>query len=272
MRRTISMSSRSLKAKGASRALLSIVSATSARLRAGRPAVPPKITSSIAPPRSRWAEALAHHPAQRFGEVRLAAAVRADDAGQTRADRHLGRVGEGFETDKAQPVDLHRPPRPALTISAQDPTAACRTLATVGSPVNLVPLTKKVGVALTSSCFDGDEAAVQDLVFERVVGEALVDLGLAHAAERREPGQRGLVVGRRRPTWPGRQRRCRQRRKSGRAGRSARSSTRAPPRRRAGNRAAPASPCRCRSISSSVPATRRRRNGHSADRSSTRIR
>ena len=51
---------------------------------------------------------LAHHPAQGFGEVRLAAPVRADDAGQTRADRHLGGVGEGFEPDKAQPVYPHR--------------------------------------------------------------------------------------------------------------------------------------------------------------------
>ena len=50
---------------------------------------------------------LAHDPAERFGEIGLAAAVRPDNAGQTRADRHLCRVGEGFEADQAQPIDLH---------------------------------------------------------------------------------------------------------------------------------------------------------------------
>ena len=56
MRRTISICSRSLKTSGASRALLSSVRATSAMLRAGRSALPAKITSSISPPRSRLAE------------------------------------------------------------------------------------------------------------------------------------------------------------------------------------------------------------------------
>src|SRR6516164_7971428 len=57
MRRTTSIASRSLRANVASRALLSIANATSATLRAGRPALPAKITSSISPPRSRLAEA-----------------------------------------------------------------------------------------------------------------------------------------------------------------------------------------------------------------------
>src|SRR6516225_1139639 len=56
MRRTTSISSRSLRANGASRVLLSIANATSAMLRAGRWALPAKITSSISPPRSRLAE------------------------------------------------------------------------------------------------------------------------------------------------------------------------------------------------------------------------
>src|SRR5580704_251276 len=57
MRRTISIASRSLNANGASRAALSMVSETSAMLRAGRSAEPAKITSSISPPRSRRADA-----------------------------------------------------------------------------------------------------------------------------------------------------------------------------------------------------------------------
>ena len=44
---------------------------------------------------------LAHHPAQRLDQVRLAAAVRADDAGHARLDQQLGRVDERLEA--AQP-------------------------------------------------------------------------------------------------------------------------------------------------------------------------
>src|SRR5215831_2193595 len=51
-----SISSRSLNANGASRVLLSIVSATSAILRVGRSAVPANMTSSISPPRRRLAD------------------------------------------------------------------------------------------------------------------------------------------------------------------------------------------------------------------------
>src|SRR5579864_4610812 len=56
MRRATSIVAPSLNANGASRSLLSSVSATSARLRAGRLAEPPKMTSSISPARSRRAE------------------------------------------------------------------------------------------------------------------------------------------------------------------------------------------------------------------------
>ena len=51
--------------------------------------------------------ALAHHPAQRLDEVRLAAAIGADDAGQATLDDEFGRVDEGFEAEEAQPVELH---------------------------------------------------------------------------------------------------------------------------------------------------------------------
>ena len=51
MRRVMSRLSLSLNAAGASRSPLSMISATSAKLRAGRVAVPAKITSSIPPPR-----------------------------------------------------------------------------------------------------------------------------------------------------------------------------------------------------------------------------
>ena len=41
---------------------------------------------------------LAHHPTQRLDQVRLAAAVGADDAGQPRLDQNVGGVDERFET------------------------------------------------------------------------------------------------------------------------------------------------------------------------------
>ncbi len=50
---------------------------------------------------------LAHDPAHRLDKVRLAAAVGADDPGQARFDRKVGRFDEGFEADQAQPRELH---------------------------------------------------------------------------------------------------------------------------------------------------------------------
>jgi hypothetical protein len=82
MRRTISIASRSLKAKGASRDALSIVSV--ARRPAHRAGEDHVVHLAAAQPPRRG---LAHHPAQRLDEVRLSAAVRPDDPGQPRLDR-----------------------------------------------------------------------------------------------------------------------------------------------------------------------------------------
>ena len=51
----------------------------------------------------------AHDPAQRLDEVGFAAAVGSDDAGQSRLDRHVGRLDERLEPDQAQLAELHRP-------------------------------------------------------------------------------------------------------------------------------------------------------------------
>jgi hypothetical protein len=50
---------------------------------------------------------LAHDPAQRFDEVRLAAAVRPDHAGEARLDQKIGRLDEGLEAEQAQPREFH---------------------------------------------------------------------------------------------------------------------------------------------------------------------
>ncbi len=49
----------------------------------------------------RLVRALAHHPAQRFDEVRLAAAVGPDDAGEAGLDQDVRRLDEGLEADHA---------------------------------------------------------------------------------------------------------------------------------------------------------------------------
>ncbi len=50
---------------------------------------------------------LAHHPAQGFQQVRLAAAIGADNARQAGRDHKLGRVDEGLEALKSQLGELH---------------------------------------------------------------------------------------------------------------------------------------------------------------------
>src|SRR5713101_2540361 len=95
MRRTMSSWSASFTMAGAVRVLLSRVSNTSAMLRAGRVPAPEKMTSSISLPRIC------------FDEVRLAAAVGADDAGHAGFDGEFRRVDEGLEAGEPEFVELH---------------------------------------------------------------------------------------------------------------------------------------------------------------------
>ena len=55
--------------------------------------------------------ALAHHPANRFEQVGLAAAVGADDAGQARLDPEVGGFDEALEAAELQSPDTHYRPR-----------------------------------------------------------------------------------------------------------------------------------------------------------------
>src|SRR5260370_10978462 len=50
----------------------------------------------------------AHDPAERLDEVGFAAAIRPDDAGETRLYRQLGRLDKGFEAGEAETLYLHR--------------------------------------------------------------------------------------------------------------------------------------------------------------------
>ena len=49
----------------------------------------------------------AHHPAQRFDQIRFSAAVWTDHAGQARLDQEIGRFDERLEAEQAQSCELH---------------------------------------------------------------------------------------------------------------------------------------------------------------------
>lgn len=55
----------------------------------------------------RLVRRFAHRPAQRFDQVRFAATVGTDDAGQTRLDQKIGRLNEGLESVKAKTREFH---------------------------------------------------------------------------------------------------------------------------------------------------------------------
>ena len=92
--------------------------------RAGRVAVPAKITSSMPPPRSDFGERLAHDPANRLEQVRLAAAIGADDRRSVPArSLQLGGFDEALEAGQAQPRHAHRHARVAAIVM---PRSSCR--------------------------------------------------------------------------------------------------------------------------------------------------
>ena len=68
--------------------------------------------------------AFAHHPAQGLDEVRLAAAVRPDDAGQARLDPKFGGVAEALEAGQAEALEFHRRGPSAGEASASSPADA----------------------------------------------------------------------------------------------------------------------------------------------------
>ena len=108
MRRETCNSSKSLKPAGAVRSELSRKSVTSAVLRGGPRGGAGENHVVHARGAHVLVRAFAHHPAQRFDEIGLAAAIGADDTGQAGLDHELGRFDEGFEAKNAQPIEFHR--------------------------------------------------------------------------------------------------------------------------------------------------------------------
>ena len=107
MRREISSASSSLKAAGAPRSELSMTDrhfglvARRRRVGAGKNHV---VHGGGA---HGLVRRFAHHPAQRLDQIRFAAAVRTDDAGQAGLDQEVSRFDEGLEADEAQSGELH---------------------------------------------------------------------------------------------------------------------------------------------------------------------
>ena len=69
--------------------------------------------------------ALAHHPAHRLDEIRFAAAVRTDDAGEARLDLEFRRIAKALESGQTQPLELHRR-RSLATHARARPAGAAR--------------------------------------------------------------------------------------------------------------------------------------------------
>src|SRR5262249_5532120 len=136
------------------------------------------------------------NPAQRLDQVRLAAAVRADDAGDAGLDAELGRIDEGFEPGKPEPGELHH--------GAYSPfTSGLRTYLVD----DLGELLDRLGACELTAVDDeggrGVDAvfclrllnAGQDLVGLRLIGEAGIDRGLVHAGDRGEARNRCPRIG-----------------------------------------------------------------------------
>ena len=104
----------------------------------------------------------AHHPAQRLQQVRLAAAVRPDDAGDAGLDPELGRIDEGLEARKAQPLEVHGRSSglPSCAAGFRRPVAPSGLPRRSRRPAprrlrrrsTFLPLMKRVGVESTPSC------------------------------------------------------------------------------------------------------------------------
>src|SRR3546814_2448885 len=95
----------------------------------------------------------AHHPADRFEQVRLAATIGADDAGQPGLDAQFSGFDETFETGEAQPFYLHGMPpgsssnRSWCNLGVTDPPCS-RHAAWVGESQAHKPLPLRGGVGV----------------------------------------------------------------------------------------------------------------------------
>src|SRR3546814_9276944 len=91
----------------------------------------------------RLGRGFAHHPADRLEQVRLAAAIGADDAGQPRLDAQLGGFDEAFETGEAQPFYLHENPPCSRSNRSEEHTSELQSLMRISYAVFCLKKKKK---------------------------------------------------------------------------------------------------------------------------------
>ena len=119
--------------------------------RRAAPPVPAKITSSMPLGAHGLGGVGAHHPAQGFQQVGLAAAVRPDDAGQARLDPELGRIDEGLEAREAEPLEVHGARAPSGPYFEQRLDRGVELRPATARRSSCLPLMTKVGVPLILS-------------------------------------------------------------------------------------------------------------------------
>src|SRR5271165_6010624 len=198
MRRTTSISSRSLRANGASRELLSIANATSAMLRAGLPALPAKITSSISPPRRRLAEVspITQRSAstrfdlpQPFGPTMpVKPGAIASSVGST---NDLNPTRRSRSNCISFPDDDPSSCRQRLRCEPRQQLFQCLHRRRAGE---LGPIDKERRGRTDVELLRRFQTLFDDLVLELGVFEAGVELLLAHPAKFGQPGQRLAII------------------------------------------------------------------------------
>ena len=97
----------------------------------------------------RFGAGFAHHPAYRFQEIALAAAIGPDDPGQPLLNAQLCRFNEALESGQLEPLDLHRLPQSPECRAAPQRAPMFWILLRISSQVIVPidwPLTRKVGV------------------------------------------------------------------------------------------------------------------------------
>src|SRR6185437_13870586 len=194
MRRTISIASRSLKANGAARSALSIVSDTSAMLRAGRVAEPAKITSSISPPRSRRADA--SPITQRSASTRFDLPQPLGPTMPVSPGSIASSVGStnDLKPDRRRRSTCIGRSRPRVRQGGVERFLFRRAF-------KLLAVDEESRGRVDAELLGGDEAAGDHLILHRFIVDAGGELLLADAAEQRDSRQRRLVVGGHRPLF-----------------------------------------------------------------------
>src|SRR5713226_4657442 len=203
MRRMISISGPAAKGSGISCPALSTSSATSARLRAGRVEVPPKMMSSISPPRMRFAEfsPITQRSAstrfdlpQPFGPTIPVMPGSIDNSVRSTKDLNPVRLSRVNCKDRYRAGWMGCGLTSAASRLRRGRFERLEDLFRSG-PDHLLAIDEEGRCRFDAELLFGGETAGDDLVLQSVVLEAGPELLLAHAAKLGEPAEAGHRVG-----------------------------------------------------------------------------